>query len=155
MTTLSSRFGEAAEYAIEVHRGQVRKGNDVPYVAHLFAVASMVLEDGADEDVAIAALLHDAAEDQGGEGRLRDIRDRFGGRVAQIVEACSDTLASPKPPWKERKEAYLKRLANEDDRGVLLVSLADKLHNARSLLRDLNTLGDSDALWNRVHAGKH
>ncbi len=137
-----------------VHAHQRRKGTEIPYVAHLLAVAGLVIEDGAaagelSEDEAIAALLHDAAEDVGGEGRLADIRVRFGERVAEIVAACSDTFETPKPPWRERKEAYLARLAVETDRGVLRVSLADKVHNCRAILADYRVLGDE--LWSRFN----
>jgi (p)ppGpp synthase/HD superfamily hydrolase len=154
---LGPRFEQALAYACVVHADQRRKGADVPYVAHLLAVASLVIEDGAgagelSEDAAVAALLHDAAEDRGGEPRLVDIEARFGPRVAHIVRACSDSLETDnadKAPWRERKEAYLARLAVEDDRGVLRVSLADKVHNARAILEDYRQLGED--LWPRFH----
>lgn len=154
MNPLGPRFDEALVYAADVHRDQLRKGTKTPYIAHLLAVCALVIEDGAragavDEDEAIAALLHDAAEDQGGEARLEDIRSRFGERVAEIVAACSDTFDDPKPPWRERKEAYIARLRVEDDVGVLRVSLADKLHNARQILEDYREVGD--ALWERFN----
>ena len=152
MQTLSDRFREALVYADEAHEGQTKKGGDVPYVSHLLAVTAMVLETGGDEDEAIAALLHDAAEDQGGSERLDDIRTRFGDRVAEIVEACSDTLDDPKPPWKPRKEAFLARFEAERDQGILRVEVADKLHNARQILRDLRTTGDR--VWDRFNAPK-
>src|SRR5215468_3319350 len=101
---LTSRFDRALVYARETHAEQMRKGTDIPYVSHLLAVASLVLEDGGDEDEAIAALLHDAVEDQGGDQRLNDVRSRFGDRVAAIVESCSDSSEQPKPPWRTRKE---------------------------------------------------
>ncbi len=137
-----------------VHAHQRRKGTSIPYVAHLLAVAGLVIEDGASsgelsEDEAIAGLLHDAAEDVGGEERLADIRVRFGERVAEIVAACSDTFETPKPPWRERKEAYLAHLAVETDRGMLRVSLADKVHNCRAILADYRVLGDE--LWSRFN----
>jgi len=110
---LGARFEAALVYANQVHGGQCRKGTTVPYVAHLLGVTSLVLEDGGDEDQAIGALLHDAAEDQGGADRLADIRARFGEHVARIVDGCSDTLVTPKPPWSERKAAYLARLESE------------------------------------------
>ena len=154
MTTLGPRYDEALVYAADVHREQLRKGTKTPYIAHLLAVSALVIEDGArsgsvDEDEAIAALLHDAAEDQGGEERLADIRARFGDRVAEIVAACSDTFEDPKPPWRERKEAYIARLSVEDDVGILRVSLADKLHNARQILEDYREVGE--ALWERFN----
>ncbi len=121
----------------------------MPYVAHLLGVASLVLEDGGDEDEAIGALLHDAAEDQGGQDRLDDIAARFGATVARIVEGCSDTLESPKPPWRTRKAGYLARLEGEPP-AVLRVSLADKLFNARSIVRDVEDGGPS--VWHRFNA---
>jgi (p)ppGpp synthase/HD superfamily hydrolase len=135
-TVLTDRFDRALLYATLVHGGQVRKGTSTPYVAHLLAVAATVLEYGGDVDLAIAALLHDAAEDQGGKGRLEDIRNRFGDRVARVVEACSDSLANTakgegKAHWQVRKETYLAHL-REVDEDILRVSLADKAHNARS-----------------------
>ena len=151
---LGPRFEAALAYACVVHAHQRRKGTEIPDVAHLLAVAGLVIEDGAaagelSEDEAIAGLLHDAAEDVGGEGRLADIRVRFGERVAEIVAACSDTFETPKPPWRERKEAYLAHLAVETDRGVLRVSLADKVHNCRAILADYRLLGDE--LWSRFN----
>jgi GTP pyrophosphokinase len=136
-------------YAAEVHAGQARKGTGVPYLAHLLAVASFVLEAGADEDLAIAALLHDAAEDQGGRARLDDIRTRFGARIAHVVEGCTDSWSEPKEPWMDRKERYVEH-AKRLDRDTLLVSAADKVHNAYSILRDLRTHGDE--VWKRFKA---
>lgn len=143
------RFDRAVMLARTLHADQQRKGGDIPYLAHLLGVASLVLEDGGTEDEAIAALLHDAVEDQGGAETLKLIRRQFGDRVAQIVEACSDTDVVPKPPWRARKEAYIAHLADADP-GVLRVSLADKLHNARAILFDLQTVGDE--LWTRFNA---
>lgn len=151
---LSDRFDRALIYATQVHAGQVRKGTHTPYVAHPLAVAALVLEHGGGEDEAIAALLHDAAEDQGGELRLADIRGRFGERVEAITRACSDDLPAAgeqKRDWRERKEAYLAHLMVVD-RGVLLVSAADKLHNARAILIDYGTVGE--ALWARFKASR-
>lgn len=136
-------FAEAVAYAVEAHGGQVRKETDIPYAAHLLAVSALVLEAGGTEVQAIAALLHDAAEDCGGQPRLDEIRRRFGDDVANIVEACSDSLAedaSAKAPWRERKLAYLAHLSTAPP-DVLLVSLADKLHNATSIARDLHAIG--------------
>lgn len=149
MTRLTERFVEAVRYAAEAHGQQPRKGTDVPYVAHLLGVASFVLEDGGDEDAAIAALLHDAAEDQGGRARLEDIRTRFGPRVAHIVEGCTDSWSEPKEAWMDRKERYVEH-AKKLDRETLRVSAADKVHNAYTILRDLRTQGD--AVWERFKA---
>lgn len=129
----------------------MRKGTTIPYVSHLLGVAALVLEAGGDEDQAIAALLHDAVEDQGGAATQAEIQRRFGDRVAAIVAACSDTDRHPKPPWRERKEAYLRHLAHAP-REALLVSLADKVHNSRSLLADLRD--DGDRTWSRFSGGK-
>ncbi|MGO9181242.1 MAG: HD domain-containing protein [Candidatus Limnocylindrales bacterium] len=147
--TLGARFEAALLYATQVHGGQRRKGTTVPYVAHLLGVGSLVLEDGGDEDEAIGALLHDAAEDQGGQDRLDDIAARFGPTVARIVDGCSDTLDSPKPPWRARKAAYVARLEGEPS-AVLRVSLADKLFNVRSIVRDVEHGGAS--VWARFSA---
>lgn len=147
---LGGRFEHALVYANMVHGGQRRKGSPVPYAAHLLGTCALVLEDGGGEDEAIAALLHDAAEHQGGKDRLRDIRRRFGRDVADIVAGCTDTLESPKPDWLPRKQAYLKRLKTERSKAILRVSLADKLHNARALLRDV----ESDTIrWKAFNAG--
>src|SRR5678815_2987367 len=148
---LTDRFDRALLYATHVHGGQVRKGTDTPYIAHLLAVAGTVLEYGGDEDLAIAALLHDSVEDQGGSARLEDIRNRFGNRVARVVEACSDSLANTatgehKADWQERKDAYIGRLRQAGP-DILRVSLADKVHNARSILRDLRKLEIGEKIW--------
>jgi (p)ppGpp synthase/HD superfamily hydrolase len=138
--TLTERFEDALRFAAHLHSRQKRKGTSVPYVAHLLSVASLVLENGGDEDQAIAALLHDSVEDQGGVPTLHEIRRRFGERVARIVDGCTDSYVHPKPPWRKRKEAYLAHLRHADA-DIRLVSLADKLHNARSILRDLRQAG--------------
>ncbi len=148
---LSARFEAALQYALEIHRTQNRKGSDVPYFSHLMGVAALVLEDGGDEEQAIAALLHDAPEDQGGRETLEDIRCRFGERVAEIVAGCTDTFESPKPPWRARKEQYIAHLRTASP-DVRRVSLADKLHNARSILSDLIQNGAS--VWDRFRGGK-
>ncbi len=132
----------AFDFANRLHSKQFRKGTGIPYISHLLAVAALVLEVGGDEDQVIASFLHDAAEDQGGLETLNLIRSTFGDRVAYIVEECSDTLTSPKPPWRKRKEAYLHHL-RETPSFVRLVSLADKLHNAQSILRDIRINGIS------------
>ncbi len=149
--TLSVRFEEALTFAHQLHSGQCRKGTTVPFISHLLAVTSIVLEHGASEDEAIAALLHDAAEDQGGEVTLEEIRRRFGDTVAEIVEGCTDSWTEPKPPWRERKEAFIASLL-EASPSVCLVSAADKLHNARTILSDYRRLGES--LWSRFNGGK-
>lgn len=151
MAILNERFDEALVYAADLHRDQVRKGSDAPYISHLLGAASIAIELGADEDQAIAALLHDAVEDQGGKATLDAIRDRFGAHVASIVDACSDSEEEPKPPWRERKEAYLRSL-DDKPADALLVSLADKTHNARAILDDLATAGRS--VWERFTAGR-
>ena len=129
----------------------MRKGSAVPYVSHLLGVASIALENGADEDQAIAALLHDAVEDQGGAERLVDIRARFGDRVARMVDHCTDTDQEPKPPWRERKEVYIASLAAKP-LDSLQVSLADKTHNAEAILLDLRALGE--VVWDRFTGGR-
>jgi (p)ppGpp synthase/HD superfamily hydrolase len=140
-STFSDRFDRALAYAAVIHAGQVRKTNNVPYIAHLLGVTSIALEYGADEDEAIAALLHDAGEDAGGEGRIADIRVRFGDKVAKIVEGCTDSLTIPKPEWRERKEKYIAHLESVDA-PTILVSAADKLYNTRAILSDLRREGD-------------
>jgi (p)ppGpp synthase/HD superfamily hydrolase len=137
--------------AAVLHAGQRRKIGGEPYLAHLLAVAALVLEGGGDEDEAIAGLLHDAVEDQGGMPTLEAIRRRFGDRVAEIVWGCSDAAGAPKPPWRRRKEAYVAHLAGATS-SVRLVAAADKLHNARSILRDYRRLGPS--LWSHFHGGR-
>jgi len=139
---LNQRFADACQYAIELHATQKRKGTEIPYIAHLLGVTALVLEDGGNEDEAIAALLHDAVEDQGGVKTLQEIRQRYGEQVANIVAGCTDAFASPKPPWRQRKEAYLQHL-KEAGTSIRRVSLADKLHNGRSILMDLRRDGPS------------
>jgi len=148
---LTSRFEEALLYAARLHAHQTRKGKSTPYLAHLLSVTALVMEAGGDEDQAIAALLHDAVEDQGGLEILADIRRRFGSRVAEIVDNCTDAYEIPKPAWKQRKETYLTHLQQAPPE-ARLVSLADKLHNARSILRDLRQ--DGEAIWDIFHGGK-
>jgi (p)ppGpp synthase/HD superfamily hydrolase len=148
---LGKRFVEAFGYAAALHSTQKRKGSDIPYIAHLMAVCSLVLDLGGDEDQAIAALLHDAVEDQGGQPTLREIRRRFGERVARLVEDCTDADTDPKPPWRPRKEKYLRHLQSAPPE-VLPIVLADKIHNARAILRDYRQLGD--AVWKRFKGGK-
>jgi GTP pyrophosphokinase len=148
---LTARFEEALTYATRLHSTQVRKGTNTPYVAHLLGVASIALENGADEDEAIAALLHDAVEDQGGAATREEIRRRFGDRVAEIVDGCTDAEVIPKPPWRARKEAYIQHLALASP-SVRLVSASDKLYNARAILLDYRALGED--LWQRFTGGR-
>jgi GTP pyrophosphokinase len=157
---LSSRFEEALAYAARAHWKHIRKvaagenepRPEIPYVAHLLAVASLVLEHGGGEDEAIAALLHDAVEDAGGPARREDIRVRFGDEVVRIVDACSDSEGEPKPPWEERKRRYLAHLAETSDARVRLVTACDKLHNARAVLADYRAIGKD--LWRRFNGGR-
>lgn len=145
------RFEEALAYAAHLHRRQLRKGTTIPYVTHLLAVAAIVGENGGTEDEVIGALLHDAVEDQGGATTREEIRTRFGGSVVVIVDGTSDTDVVPKPPWRERKEAYVAHVRSAPE-SVRLVSAADKLHNARSILRDLRAEGET--VWGRFRGGK-
>lgn len=142
-TVLGERFAAAVAYAAQVHAAQDRKGTGIPYVAHLLGVSSLVLEAGGDEDLAIAGLLHDAAEDHGGEARLSDIDARFGERVASVVRGCSDSLegeGAPKQDWETRKREHLARLSDASD-DVLLVWMSDKVHNGRAIVTDLGVEG--------------
>lgn len=148
---LSPQFEEALQYAVVIHAGQTRKGTAIPYLAHLLGVASIALEYEANEDEAIAALLHDAGEDAGGHGRIEDIRVRFGNSVAEIVQSCTDSEVMPKPEWRKRKEDYIDHVAKASA-SVRLVSASDKLHNARAILRDYRQHGD--ALWSRFNGKK-
>ena len=147
----TEKFENALVYAAGLHRDQVRKGSRVPYVTHLLAVAAIVGENGGTEDEVIAALLHDAPEDHGGVPRLDEIRARFGDAVADVVAGCTDTYEDPKPPWRRRKEDYLAHLS-EAPAPVRLVSAADKLHNARSVLADYRAVGED--LWDRFNGGR-
>ena len=149
---LTDRFVSALQFAHDVHRSQIRKDTTIPYVSHLLSVAGLVLESGGDEDLAIAGLLHDAVEDAeeiSGEEMSDRIRSKFGDRVADIVDGCSDAKSSPggsKPPWRSRKEAYIKHLRSASD-DVLRVSIADKVHNARSIATDQDRFGEK--VWTR------
>src|SRR5437879_9244246 len=151
MTELSTRFEEALTFATRLHADQARKGTTIPYISHLLAVTSIVLEQGGNEDEAIAALLHDAIEDQGGASTREEIRRRFGETVVEIVNGCTDAEVVPKPPWRTRKEAYIAHLRTASA-SVRLVSAADKLHNARAILADYRVVGES--LWERFNGGK-
>jgi (p)ppGpp synthase/HD superfamily hydrolase len=148
---LSSRFRDALIFAAELHADQMRKASEVPYIAHLLGVTGIALEHGADEDEAIAALLHDAVEDQGGQRTADEIRRRFGDRVAEIVLGCTDADTIPKPPWRARKEAYIAHIEHASP-SICLVSAADKLYNARSVLADFRRLDDE--VWSRFNGGK-
>ena len=155
MKSLTDRFDRAIVFASALHREQRRKGTDVPYLAHLLAVASIALEHGANEDEAIAALLHDSIEDQSrgdAAGLRNEIRRQFGETVLAIVEGCTDADVIPKPPWHERKANYIAHLA-EASQSVLLISASDKLHNARSIVTDLRSLGP--AIWDRFKGGRN
>ncbi len=150
---LTFRFQGALCYAFALHNEQSRKGTDpsIPYFSHLIAVTSIVLDNGGNEDEAIAALLHDAVEDQGGMPTLCKIQQLFGNNVAEIVDGCTDSHSNPKPPWEERKVKHLARLQTAPP-SVILVSIADKLHNASSVLRDYEQKGD--LVWERFKGGK-
>jgi len=146
---LSPKFNEAVNWALELHSHHLRKGTSIPYVSHLFAVTAMVLEAGGTEEEATAAILHDAVEDS--PATVEEVRERFGDEVAEIVDGCTDAYDEPKPPWKERKLAYIEHLKHAPESGVL-VSLADKTHNARAILADYRDIGDD--LWGRFTAGR-
>jgi len=148
---LGERFEDALIFAGKSHAGQTRKGSTVPYIAHLIGVTSLVLEAGGDEDLAIAALLHDVVEDCGGAPMLKVIRKRFGKRVAKIVDGCTDSDSFPKPPWLERKQTYINHL-KKADADTRLVSAADKLHNVRSIVADYRVIGES--VWSRFSGGR-
>jgi (p)ppGpp synthase/HD superfamily hydrolase len=142
-------------YAADAHREQVRKSTNIAYISHPFGVASLVLEAGGDEDQAIAGLLHDVAEDCGGEPRLAEIADRFGKRVAHIVRGCSDSLVvdeENKAPWRERKEAHIQHL-KEADLDTLIVTASDKTHNARAIATDIASIGNR--VWDRFNANQN
>lgn len=151
MVRLSKQFQTAVQFAIELHSDQYRKGTATPYLAHLLAVTATVLENGGDEEMAIAALLHDAVEDQGGYEILEEIRNRYGERIAKMVDELSDSYTDPKPPWRKRKVDYLAHLP-EASSDTLLISLSDKLHNARSILQDFDSIGEE--IWDRFNGGK-
>ena len=148
---LGPRFLRAFAFAAMKHSCQTRKASTIPYIAHLMGVASLVLEAGGDEDLAIAALLHDVVEDCGGASMLKEVRRRFGARVAKVVDGCTDADTIPKPPWRERKEKYIARLKKENS-DTRLVSAADKLNNVRSILSDYRAIGES--VWSRFNGGR-
>jgi (p)ppGpp synthase/HD superfamily hydrolase len=148
---LGPRFLRAFQFAAEKHAGQTRKASSTPYIAHLMGVASLTLEFGGDEDLAIAALLHDVVEDCGGAPLLKEVRRKFGSRVAKIVDGCTDSDTDPKPPWRERKETYIRHLKSADAE-TRLVSAADKLNNVRSILSDYREVGE--LIWARFSGGR-
>jgi (p)ppGpp synthase/HD superfamily hydrolase len=148
---LGPRLQRAFRYAAEKHAGQTRKQSAVPYLSHLMAVAALVLEAGGDEDLAIAALLHDVVEDCGGMPRLREVRKHFGRRAAKIVEGCTDSFGEPKPEWMKRKKGYLREVKHADAE-TRLVSASDKLHNVRTILADYREQGE--AVWTRFSGKK-
>jgi (p)ppGpp synthase/HD superfamily hydrolase len=150
MPTLTGRYDVAVAYAHQVHAAQTRKVTGAPYLGHLLGVSSIVIDDGGTEDEAIAALLHDAAEDHGGRERLEEIRAKFGDAVARIVEDCTDSWTTPKKPWAERKRTYVEH-ARTLGPASLRVSAADKVHNAYAILRGLRIAGE--AVWQRFNAG--
>jgi GTP pyrophosphokinase len=147
----SNRVVDAFAYAHELHREQVRKQSDVPYITHLIAVAALVGGGGGDEDQFIAALLHDAAEDQGGYETLEAIRGRFGDTVAGYVAGCTDAFENPKPDWRERKTRYIAHVSGASEKQKLIVA-SDKLHNARCILSDLQSRGDG--IWDMFNKGR-
>lgn len=148
---LGPRFLKAFQFAFKMHAGQARKASTIPYIAHLMGVASVVLETGGGEDLAIAALLHDVVEDCGGARMLQKVRRQFGARVANVVEGCTDSDTYPKPPWRQRKENYLQHL-QDADADTRLVSAADKLNNVRSILSDYREIGEF--VWKRFNGGR-
>jgi (p)ppGpp synthase/HD superfamily hydrolase len=148
---LSRRFDDAVGFVLEKHRHQLRKGTEIPYVSHLLAVAAIVLEYGGTEDEAIAAVLHDVVEDQGGRPVLEQIRAEFGAPVADTVEGCTDAETNPRPRWRERKERYLEHLPGASA-SVHLVAAADKLHNLRAIIRDYRRIGEG--VWSRFNSGR-
>ena len=152
---LTARFRDALDLATQVHSGDVRKGTTIPYIAHLLSVCSLILSDGGDEEEAIAGLLHDTLEDHPELVSRGDLSRRFGARVLSLVDGCTDTppdySGGPKPPWRERKAAYLRHLASAAPED-LRVALADKVDNARAVVTDYRILGED--LWSRFNAGR-
>jgi (p)ppGpp synthase/HD superfamily hydrolase len=147
---LSTRFDEAFQFAHDLHRTQTRKGTSIPYISHLLAVSAIVIENGGDEDQAIGALLHDAAEKGDGKNTLAEIKRQFGDSVAEIVSDCTDSFAQPKPGWRSRKEIYLAKLPATAPQSQL-VSLADKIHNAEAISLDYQIYGDR--IWQKYEDG--
>jgi (p)ppGpp synthase/HD superfamily hydrolase len=148
---LSDRIGLALQVAFDLHRDQYRKGSSIPYLSHLMGVAAVAMHFGATEDEAIAALLHDAIEDRGGPAARALLRQLFGKSVTTIVDECTDTDITPKPPWRTRKEAYIEHIRHAS-KSALLVSASDKLDNARDILVDYKRIGEK--LWARFSGGR-
>ncbi|MCJ8280561.1 MAG: HD domain-containing protein [Rivularia sp. ALOHA_DT_140] len=144
MIKLTNKFEQALIYATQLHVNQNRKVDKIPYISHLMSVSALILEAGGNEDEAIAGLLHDAVEDQGGKATRQEIIQKFGEKIIEIIDGCTESDITPKPPWRERKIQYIENIRNGSD-SVKLVSLADKLHNARSLLIGYGNKGDK--LW--------
>ena len=151
MLMLSEKYDEAVRFASSLHKTQTRKGTDIPYISHLMSVSSLVLEYGGNEVQAIAGLLHDAVEDQGGDQTLKIIKEKFGNEVAEIVVDCTDAWEDPKPPWEQRKKDYLAKLPKKPHTSML-VSLCDKVHNAEAISNDKLRFGD--AVYERFNKGK-
>jgi len=151
LNELSAQFEKALVYATKLHAKQTRKGDHVPYISHLLSVTALVLEDGGNEDEAIAALLHDAIEDQGGQATRKVILELFGEKVTEIVDGCTETNTIPKPPWQERKLQHIEKLRHAS-LSIRRVTLADKLHNARCILKSLSREGE--ATWLKFNGGK-
>lgn len=147
----SDKFTQALSFAAILHNGQLRKGTQIPYISHLLSVSVIVMRNGGDEEQAIAALLHDSVEDQGGINLLSEIESKFGARVAKIVKQCSDSFEKPKPPWDQRKKAYVEAIAHKSD-DAILISMADKVDNARSILNNYRKIGEK--LWERFRGGR-
>lgn len=141
---LTNQFSQALQLAHRLHQDQNRKSGDVPYLSHLMGVSALVLRYGGTEEEAIAALLHDAVEDQGGQKTLKIIEKQFGNIVAHIVDGCSDSDIIPKPPWKERKLNYINHLRTTDE-GTMIVAASDKLYNAEDCIRTYAIIGEG--LW--------
>ena len=143
------KYKKAIDYAFALHSNQYRKGTTIPYFTHLVSVSNNVIENGGNTDEVIAGLLHDAVEDQGGEKTLKLIKKRFGNKIAKIVEECTDTKITPKPPWLERKKKYLSGM-KKSTQSSLFVSLCDKLHNVTCIVNDYQRVGRK--LWKRFNA---
>jgi (p)ppGpp synthase/HD superfamily hydrolase len=148
---MSERFVVAVELANELHGDQIRKGTKVPYISHPLIVSGIVLQHGGGEDEAIAALLHDTVEDCGGKPVMVRIRKRFGDNIADLVDGCSETDIQPKPPWRERKDGYIESIKSANP-SVRLISCADKIHNASSIISEYRKVGER--VWDRFKANK-
>jgi len=148
---LNGKFEQALLLASDLHQNQIRKGSSIPYLSHLLGVTSIALRFGASEDEAIAALLHDAVEDQGGAPTLKKIEDQFGNTVARIVMGCSDSNQTPKPPWHQRKQTYLNHLMSAEE-SIVFISAADKLYNAQDCIYTHHEI--QEQLWNLFSAPK-